>query len=390
MRKYLRGVVVALLTFLGALAIGATAVLTSAITLAAYALIVPGTGTHNITTMMGYKENALSRYIAPADPSCTTTSNCNLVGINYPATFWPIPLPGWCPNLTCDTWNVSVGMGIQNLNATLLPLVTNPNNQVVLFGYSQGGAVVSQEMYNLANLPQSEKNQIQVVNDRQQRQPARAVGQDATFILIPDPGTMPLLQPFIDIGNATGTTALVKPLVDLLNPVLRVLVDLGYDRNANPGIPQTFQLFPIVNPVTLAVNLVVAVGRGIQAARNDITGDPPGGSTLAPTGPSTLPTFAPNVVQTPPITAKTSQPQVVSTSTHVPKPITAPRNGSPVSPFNLVRLPKTAGSNATPATPPKWKPGELFQSVTAPIRGAIDGLTKPNTGTSNAGSKAAA
>jgi hypothetical protein len=59
-------------------------------------------------------------------------------------------------------------------------------------------------------------------------------------------------------------------------------------------------------------------------------------------------------------------------------------------PFNLVQLPKSAGSNATPATRPKWKPGELFQSVTAPIRDAIDGLTKPNTGTSNAGSKAAA
>jgi PE-PPE domain len=85
------------------------------------------------------------------------------VGIPYPASFWPIPLPGWCPNLSCDTWNVSVGTGIQNLDATLRPLLTDPNAQITLFGYSQGGAVVSQELYNLADLPQSEKDQIQVV-----------------------------------------------------------------------------------------------------------------------------------------------------------------------------------------------------------------------------------
>src|ERR1700757_4645448 len=77
--------------------------------------------------------------------------------------------------------------------------------------------------------------------------------------LIPQQGTLPILQPFLDIGNATGTTALVKPFVDLLNPVFKVIVDLAYDRNANPGIPQTFQLFPIVNPITLTVNLLVAV-----------------------------------------------------------------------------------------------------------------------------------
>ena len=539
MRRYARAVVVALLTFLGAVAIGVMAVLTSAVTLAAFALIVPGTGTHNIDTVKGYKENALNRYIAPADPSCTTTSNCNLVGINYPASFWPIPLPGWCPNLSCDTWNVSVGTGIQNLDATLQPLLTNPNNKIVLFGYSQGGAVVSQEMYNLANLPQSEKNQIQVVtignidnpqglwarlsflptipilnvtfgpllptgigikstnyafqydpvgdaplylldpfsllnalaafyyvhgnylvpnsNDPMGTLPygytpttlAQAITnpanistyQDATFVLIPDPGTLPLLQPLLDLGNATGTTAIVKPFVDLLNPIVKVLVDLGYDRNANPGIPQTFQLFPPINPITLGINLVVAVVQGIQAALKDIIGDPPGASTVAPpapAGPSTSSTFAPainqtstpntttqtlkprvvvstsdtvptptittqppkpqvvvstsNTVPTPTITTQPPKPQeVVGASTQVPKPTTTTQNGSSASPFNLVQLPKSAGSNATPATGQKTKPDEVVQSVTAPPPDPINDVKKPNTaGTSTSGSKAAA
>jgi hypothetical protein len=43
---------VAVLTFLGAMALGAASAMTATITLAATALIAPGTGTHNITTVM--------------------------------------------------------------------------------------------------------------------------------------------------------------------------------------------------------------------------------------------------------------------------------------------------------------------------------------------------
>ena len=267
MRKTLRPMLVAVLTFLSAVALGAASAMTAAITLAATALIVPGTGTHNITTVMGYLENARDRFIAPANPSCTSSNGCVLVGIPYPASFWPIPLPGWCPGLSCDTWNVSVGTGVANLNSELINQLNNPtpdNQQIVLFGYSQGGAVVSTELSNLAG----------------------------TFILIPWQGTLPIYQPFMDLASATGTTALVKPFVDLLTPATKVLIDLGYDRTANPGIPQTFKLIPIVNPVTLTVDLVVAVGQGIQAFVNDV-----GGTTLAPvspftTGPSTVSTLA--------------------------------------------------------------------------------------------------
>jgi PE-PPE domain len=113
--------------------------------------------------------------------------------------------------------------------------------------------------------------------------------QDGTFTLIPDQGYVPIMQPFIDLGTATGTLGLVKPVVDLLSPAFKVIIDLAYDRTANPGIPQTFKLIPIVNPVTLTVNLIVAGVQGIQDAVSDI-----GGTTLTPvspfttTGPSTV------------------------------------------------------------------------------------------------------
>jgi hypothetical protein len=505
MRKTLRPVLVAVLTFLSAIALGAAAAMTAAITLAATALIVPGTGTHNIDTVMGYKENARDRYIAPADPSCTAGNGCVLVGIPYPASFWPIPLPGWCPGLSCDTWNVSVGTGVANLNSELINQLNNPtpdNQHIVLFGYSQGGAVVSTEMYNLAGLDQATKDRISVVtignilgpqglwtrlsflptipilnitfgptlptnigikstnynfeydpvgdaplyllnplallnalaafeyvhgnylvpnsNDPTGSLPygytdatlAAAISdpanirtyQDGTFILIPDKGYLPIMQPFIDFGNATGTLPVIKPFVDLLSPAFKVIIDLAYDRNANPGIPQTFKLIPIVNPVTLTVNLVVAVGQGIQAFINDV-GDPPSGPVIpfAPTGPSTVsPLAAPNsdppvnnsAVNTPLTDAK-SNPSFTANTVQ-----TTPATGPLPNPFNIVDLPKPNGSSSTPTTGSNgWKPGAVIQGFTTAVKDVIGDLTKPfapksGGGTSNSqsssGSQAAA
>jgi hypothetical protein len=94
---------------------------------------------------------------------------------------------------------------------------------------------------------------------------------DTTYITIPT-RTLPLVQPLLDIGNATHTIGIMRPLVDLISPVLRVLIDTGYNRGMNPGVPAPFELLPLLNPITLAVNLVNAVGQGVQAAINDITG----------------------------------------------------------------------------------------------------------------------
>src|SRR4030081_706855 len=126
MRKFARPAAVVLLSLLSAIALSVASAMMAAVTLAATALIVPGTGTHNIATVQGYKENARDRYIAPADPSCTATNGCVLVGIPYPASFWPIPLPGWCPGLQCATWNDSVGEGVETLNSELINQLTHP------------------------------------------------------------------------------------------------------------------------------------------------------------------------------------------------------------------------------------------------------------------------
>lgn len=146
-----------LLTLLTAVLITVASTLTMAVALAATALIVPGTGTPNANIVGDYMENARDYYIAPFNPACTEDNDCALQGIDYPAQFWPIPLPGW-GGLQGAKWDVSTGEGLSTLNSTLVDTLAQnpPNTPVVIFGYSQGGNIVSREKRNLAGLPKDQ------------------------------------------------------------------------------------------------------------------------------------------------------------------------------------------------------------------------------------------
>lgn len=149
--------ITALFTLLTAVLITVASTLTMAVALAATALIVPGTGTPNAGDVTGYMENARDYYIAPFNPACTADNDCALQGIDYPAQFWPIPLPGW-GGLEGAKWDVSTGKGLATLNSTLVNTLAQdpPNTPVVIFGYSQGGNIVSREKRNLAGLPKDQ------------------------------------------------------------------------------------------------------------------------------------------------------------------------------------------------------------------------------------------
>lgn len=112
---------------------------------------------------------------------------------------------------------------------------------------------------------------------------------DTRYITVPNK-TLPILQPLIGLGNALGISAVITPLVDLVSPALRVLIETGYDRTLPYGTPAPFRLIPLINPITFTVDLVNAVGQGIQAALNDLvpvqTGVPATGSNIAARQPS--------------------------------------------------------------------------------------------------------
>ena len=87
---------------------------------------------------------------------------------------------------------------------------------------------------------------------------------DTLYITIPAK-TLPIMQPFLDLGAATGTSALVEPIIDLVSPATQVLIETGYDRT-DYGEPTPFRLIPIINPVELTVDLVEAVQEGGERA----------------------------------------------------------------------------------------------------------------------------
>lgn len=370
MRRTVRSIGVFFVAMLGAVGLVVGSAFAAALAFGATtALIVPGTGTHNINppnAVVGYKENANNRFINALGPQCVTSEGCNLVGVDYPASFFPIGfIPNWCPGYSCDTWNQSVGEGVTNLNTALnTALAASDTDPIIIFGYSQGGAVVSQEMYNIADkdkgrisvvtigninnplgfwsrlsflptipglnisfnpqlptnngvkstnysfeydpvgdAPQYWGNPLAVANalagfvyvhgyylDPTSNSPsdglpygyddgtlATAIDKapkrgdgDAKFVLIPQQGALPLYLPVLDIGKQLGISGLVNPLVALVNPVTKLLVNLGYDRITDPSIARTLSILPFnpftFNPVDFSVKFVAAIAQGIQDA----------------------------------------------------------------------------------------------------------------------------
>lgn len=92
---------------------------------------------------------------------------------------------------------------------------------------------------------------------------------DTTYVTIPT-RDLPLVQPLRQFGAAHGISAIVEPLVALIEPTLRVLVELGYDRSIEYGRPTPAGLFPLVDPVKLINDLATAVQTGIADARAEV------------------------------------------------------------------------------------------------------------------------
>ena len=129
-RSVTRSIVVAILTALAALVIGVMSSLTTAVTasigLTAFqAIIVPGTGTpdpyaaNELPQQRGQLLRA-SRTALVALSQGPRRLPTPFTGVNYYATFWPIPLPGW-GGLEGQKWNVSVADGVDNLDERVHP-----------------------------------------------------------------------------------------------------------------------------------------------------------------------------------------------------------------------------------------------------------------------------
>ena len=141
----------------------------------------------------------------------------------------------------------------------------------------------------------------------------RTAGSDTTYVLIPTPN-LPLLQPLREFGAFTGTEFLTDPLIALIQPALRVLIETGYDRSLPYGQPAPFRLIPRVNPITLTVDLVNAIGQGIQDAA---------GGTGAPITPATAAIDVPRATTSDParrVTARSARKRPAAPAPPAPSP----------------------------------------------------------------------
>jgi PE-PPE domain-containing protein len=85
---------------------------------------------------------------------------------------------------------------------------------------------------------------------------------DTTYYMIPTQ-TLPLLEPLVQAGAPQW-------LINLVNPDLRVLVDMGYGNIGGPdteyaNIPTPAQLLEVVNPLTVGVDLIDGAVQGVEA-----------------------------------------------------------------------------------------------------------------------------
>lgn len=94
---------------------------------------------------------------------------------------------------------------------------------------------------------------------------------DTTYYTIPT-ARLPLLQPLRDLG-------VPEPLMALVEPALRVVVEAGYDRTISPGLPTPARLLPRIDPAQFATDFVEGIEQGIADAHAEIenpTPRPPG------------------------------------------------------------------------------------------------------------------
>lgn len=87
---------------------------------------------------------------------------------------------------------------------------------------------------------------------------------------------LPLLMPAYMVADALPPLKpFIEPVLKLIEPTLKVLVDLGYNREVPVGEHLPAQLFPKHDPAKVAADLADAVAKGIADAVESITGVKP-------------------------------------------------------------------------------------------------------------------
>lgn len=212
---------------------------------------------------------------------------------------------------------------------------------------------------------------------------------DTRYITLPAK-TLPIMQPFLDLAESTGTSAVVIPIVDLVSPMAQTLIETGYDRT-DYGKPTPFQLLPKVDPVKLVSDLVNDIPEGVNAALRPGLDPLPGWTDPTDPGDTVTVQDAPDnaVLATANIAAKPDRKPVLRLNT-LARPATAvatPESDQPaVTEQERPSLPKAVGSKGHSAR-------DMAKSIRTTVRKALGGQNdtkdgaKKKTKTKAAGAK---
>jgi pimeloyl-ACP methyl ester carboxylesterase len=141
--------------------------------------------------------------------------------------------------------------------------------------------------------------------------PSQAVLQDTVgdteYYLIPT-YPVPLLVP-VQMIPGVGPIA-----ADMLDPLVRMLVETGYDRTISPGTPTKANFLYFPNPITLISNIPVALGTGLDNGLQDVGAgrvlNTPRPNITGPTGQDAYGIGGPPVTIAPPTTPLSVTPPV--------------------------------------------------------------------------------
>jgi hypothetical protein len=194
---------------------------------------------------------------------------------------------------------------------------------------------------------------------------------DTRYITVA-PRVLPLLVPLHMVG--LGFVA------DLMEPALRDIIEqTGYDRSIPYGQPTTFRLIPIFNPITLAIDLIQDIPKGIQQALN---GGPPPLNPPDTETTSTMSTLSVNSKATVDLSKDgTADPQSGSTTSNQAE-----------TTLQKTKAPTTSGTDTTQSTstdvnqvdPPKrdlTKDSEEIKKAPRGIKKVLEGTKKDAEGT---------
>ncbi len=150
---------------------------------------------------------------------------------------------------------------------------------------------------------------------------------DTIYVTLPA-RTLPLYQPLLDLASATGTSALIIPVVDLVQPATQTLIETGFDRT-DYGKPQPGTLLPpkSFNPFQTAGDLAEDIPLGIN---NALT---PGLQPLPGSSDSNVVEIESQTVTTTAVTNET-----ITTTT--------PANTTPLVRLGLIAKPAEGASNS--------------------------------------------